>query len=147
MRFRITTATVLALLVLAAVAVEPASAAKPVTHAYKIQAQMFMSVDGSLVRFTGTLSVSSRIVGSGAQTRHKTTYEYDFVSLDGTIRATGQMHRDVRTGPKESKQYHHTYHMNFIQAGKGLVAQVRRHTHYVFNANGELVSLHTTFVS
>ena len=144
MRFRIIATTVLALLVLA-LGAEPAAAAKPVTYEYTIQARMTVSIDGKWVPFTGTMFVSSRIVGNGAQTRHRTTYKFDLVSEDGTIRASGSVHRDVRTGPKKASQDHFIYRMNFIQAGRGVVAQMRFHTHYVFNAKGELVALHATY--
>jgi hypothetical protein len=118
------------------------AAAKPVAveSEYEYAVRMVQSIDGKAVEFTGLLSARSRVETKNGETRHKVWFHYDLVSPDGSVRAKGVAHRDSRSGGKTS-HYMYNYHMNFIQAGRGVVARTRVLTHYVFNGQGELVVL------
>jgi hypothetical protein len=129
----------LAVLCALTMAVEPASAAKPVAYEYSFPVSFVQPIQGVDIEFSGIISISSRVVGQGAQTRHRATMRYHFVSEDGTIRAIGLSHTDSRIGPRSASQYHYNYRLRFIRKGQGVVARMGLHTHTVYNAKGELV--------
>jgi hypothetical protein len=70
----------------------------------------------------------------------KTWTRYEFVSADGTVRAHGRSVRDQRTGSGATHSFYN-YHLIFVKQGVGVVARYRVLTHYVYDANGRLVSV------
>jgi hypothetical protein len=130
----------LAVLCALTMAVEPASAAKPVAYEYSFPVSFVQPIQGVDIEFSGIISISSRVVGQGAQTRHRATMRYHFVSEDGTIRATGLVaHRLADSAHESASQYHYNYRLLLLEKGRGVVARVGLHTHTVYNAKGELV--------